>query len=335
MSGGRAPVQVTVTGAAGQIGYSLLFRIAHGDMFGPDQPVIMRLLEIEPAMKALEGVAMELDDCAFPLLAGMVLTSKAEEAFDGADWVLLVGAAPRKQGMERSDLLSVNGGIFAPQGKAIAKKAASGVRILVVGNPCNTNAYIARMNAPEVPAERWFAMMRLDENRARTQLAQKAKVPVAAISNVAVWGNHSTTQYPDAHNARIAGLPVEDVISDHGWLRGKFVEIIQKRGAAVIESRGASSAASAANAVVDSVNSIHTATAWGDWHSLAVVSHGEYSVPEGLQFGFPVRSDGEHWEVVPDLQHDDDGWKRIRVTTQELLQEQEMVKSLIPVQEAS
>ena len=335
MSGGRAPIQVTVTGAAGQIGYSLLFRIAHGDMFGPDQPVIMRLLEIEPAMKALEGVGMELDDCAFPLLAGMVLTSKAEEAFDGADWALLVGAAPRKQGMERSDLLSVNGGIFAPQGKAIAKKAASGVRILVVGNPCNTNAYIARMNAPEVPAERWFAMTRLDENRARTQLAQKAKVPVAALSNVAVWGNHSTTQYPDAHNARIAGLPVEDVISDHGWLRGKFVEIIQKRGAAVIENRGASSAASAANAVVDSVNSIRTATPWGDWHSLAVVSHGEYSVPEGLQFGFPVRSDGEHWEVVPDLQHDDDGWKRIGVTTKELLQEQEMVKSLIPAQEAS
>jgi malate dehydrogenase len=281
-------------------------------------------------MKALEGVAMELDDCAFPLLAGMELTSKAEEAFDGAEWVLLVGAAPRKQGMERADLLAVNGGIFAPQAKAIAKVATSGVRILVVGNPCNTNAYIARMNAPEVPAERWFAMTRLDENRARTQLAQKAKVPVAALSNVAIWGNHSTTQYPDAHNARIAGLPVEEVIKDHGWLKGKFVETIQKRGAAVIEARGASSAASAANAVVDSVVSIRTPTPWGDWHSLAVVSHGEYSVPEGLQFGFPVRSDGEHWEVVPDLQHDDDGWKRIRVTTQELLQEQEMVKSLIP-----
>ncbi len=332
MSGGHAPIQVTVTGAAGQIGYSLLFRIGHGDMFGPDQPVILRLLEIEPAMKALEGVAMELDDCAFPLLAGMELTSKAEEAFDRADWVLLVGAAPRKQGMERSDLLSVNGGIFAPQGKAIANKATSGVRILVVGNPCNTNAYIARMNAPEVPAERWFAMTRLDENRARSQLAQKAKVPLAAISNLGVWGNHSTTQYPDAHNARIAGLPVEDVINDHGWLKGKFVETIQKRGAAVIEARGASSAASAANAVVDSVISIRAPTPWGDWHSLAVVSHGEYGVPEGLQFGFPVRSDGEHWEVVPDLKHDDDGWKRIRITTQELLHEQEMVKELIPAQ---
>jgi malate dehydrogenase len=330
MSGGKAPIQVAVTGAAGQIGYSLLFRIAAGDMFGEDQPIVLRLLEIEPAMKALEGVAMELDDCAFPMLAGMELTHKQEEAFEGANWVLLVGAAPRKQGMERKDLLSINGGIFGPQGKAIAKKAASDVRILVVGNPCNTNAYIARMNAPEIAPERWFAMTRLDENRARSQLATKAKVPVAAISNVAIWGNHSTTQYPDAANARIAGLPVFEVISDHGWLKGKFVETIQKRGAAVIEARGASSAASAANAVVDSVVSIRNPTPWGDWHSLAVVSHGEYSVPEWLQFGFPVRSDGEHWEVVPDLHHDDDAWKRIRVTTQELLQEQELVKELVP-----
>ncbi len=334
MSGGKAPIQVTVTGAAGQIGYSLVFRIAAGDMFGPDQPIVMRMLEIEPAMKALEGVAMELEDCASPMLVDMQLTSKPEEAFEGANWVLLVGAAPRKQGMERKDLLAVNGTIFAPQGKAIAKKAASDVRILVVGNPCNTNCYIARMNAPEIAPERWFAMMRLDENRARIQIAKKAKVPVAAISNVGVWGNHSTTQYPDAANARIAGLPVFDVISDHGWLKGKFVDTIQKRGAAVIEARGASSAASAANAVVDSVISIRTPTPWGDWHSLAVVSHGEYSVPEGLQFGFPVRSDGEHWEVVPDLQHDDDAWKRIRTTTQELLQEQDMAKDLIPPPQA-
>ena len=330
MSGGKAPIQVTVTGAAGQIGYSLLFKIASGDMFGADQPIVLRLLEIEPAMKALEGVAMELDDCAYPMLAGMELTHKPEEAFEGTNWVLLVGAAPRKQGMERKDLLSVNGTIFGPQGKAIAKKAASDVRILVVGNPCNTNCYIARMNAPEIAPERWFAMTRLDENRARGQLAKKAKVPVAALSNVAVWGNHSTTQYPDAANARIAGLPVFEVISDHGWLKGKFVETIQKRGAAVIEARGASSAASAANAVVDSVVSIRTPTPWGDWHSLAVVSHGEYGVPEWLQFGFPVRSNGEQWEVVPDLHHDDDAWKRIRVTTQELLHEQDMVKELVP-----
>jgi malate dehydrogenase len=329
---GRVPIQVAVTGAAGQIGYALVFRIASGQMFGPDQPVALRMLEIEPAMKSLEGVAMELDDCAFPMLAGMELTSKPEKAFEGANWALLVGSVPRKQGMERSDLLSVNGGIFGPQGKAIAKSAASDVRILVVGNPCNTNCYIARMNAPEIPEERWFAMTRLDENRARTQLAKKAKAPVAAVTNLAIWGNHSTTQYPDARNARIAGLPVFDVIDDHGWLKGKFIETVQKRGAAVIEARGASSAASAANAVIDSVVSVRTPTPWGDWHSLAVVSHGEYNVPEGLQFGFPVRSDGEHWEVVPDLKHDDDAWDRIRKTTEELLQERDLVKGLVPAQ---
>ena len=332
MSGGRVPIQVAVTGAAGQIGYALIFRIASGQMFGADQPIILRMLEIEPAMKSLEGVAMELDDCAFPLVAGMVLTSKAEEAFEGANWALLVGSVPRKAGMERADLLSVNGGIFGPQGKAIAKTAASDVRILVVGNPCNTNCYIARMNAPEIPEERWFAMTRLDENRARTQLAKKAKVPVAALSNVAIWGNHSTTQYPDAWNARIAGLPVPEVISDHGWLKGKFIETVQKRGAAVIEARGASSAASAANAVIDSVISIRTPTPWGDWHSLAVVSRGEYNVPAGLQFGYPVRSDGVRWEVVPDLKHDDDAWDRIKKTTEELLQELELVKGLVPSQ---
>jgi malate dehydrogenase len=332
VSGGRVPIQVAVTGAAGQIGYALIFRIASGQMFGPDQPIILRMLEIEPAMKSLEGVAMELDDCAFPLLAGMALSSKAEEAFEGANWALLVGSVPRKAGMERADLLSVNGGIFGPQGKAIAKTASSDVRILVVGNPCNTNCYIARMNAPEIPEERWFAMTRLDENRARTQLAKKAKVPVAALSNVAIWGNHSATQYPDAWNARIAGLPVPEVISDHGWLKGKFIETVQKRGAAVIEARGSSSAGSAANAVIDSVQSIRTPTPWGDWHSLAVVSRGEYNVPAGLQFGYPVRSDGERWEVVPDLKHDDDAWNRIRKTTEELLQERELVKELVPAQ---
>jgi malate dehydrogenase len=328
--GARRPVQVTVTGAAGQIGYSLVFRIASGQLFGPNQPIVLRMLEIEPAMKSLQGVAMELDDCAFPLLHDMVLTSNTEEAFDGATWALLVGSIPRKAGMERGDLLSVNGRIFGPQGKAIASKAASDVRILVVGNPCNTNCYIARSNAPEVPAERWFAMTRLDENRARTQIAKKAGVPVSVVSNVAIWGNHSATQYPDARNARIAGTAVFDVISDHGWLKGKFIETIQKRGAAVIEARGASSAASAANAVIDSVNSIRNPTAWGDWHSLAVVSHGEYGVPEGLQFGFPVKSDGERWEVVDGLEHDGDAKDRIRVTTDELVLESELVKELVP-----
>jgi malate dehydrogenase len=232
--------------------------------------------------------------------------------------------------MERGDLLSINGGIFGPQGKAIAKRAANDVRILVVGNPCNTNCYIARMNAPEIPAERWFAMTRLDENRAKIQLAKKAKVPVKAVSNMAIWGNHSATQYPDARNARIAGMGVFDVISDHGWLKKDFIKTVQTRGAKVIEARGLSSAGSAANAAIDSVNSIREATPWGDWHSLAVVSHGEYGVPEWLQFGFPVRSDGTNWEVVPDLQHDDDAKERIKTTTEELIQERDLVKDLVP-----
>jgi malate dehydrogenase len=328
--GTRVPVRVAVTGAAGQIGYSLLFRIAAGDLLGPNQPIILQLLEIEPAMKALEGVAMELDDCAFPLLSDTVLTSKPEKAFDGASWVLLVGALPRKAGMERSDLLNANAGIFGPQGKAIAASAAGDVRILVVGNPCNTNCLIARSNAPEIAPERWFAMMRLDQNRGKTLLARKAGVPVQVVTNLAVWGNHSTTQYPDARNAKIAGLSTFDVISDHGWLKGKFIETVQKRGAAVIEARGSSSAASAANAVIDSVNSIWNPTPWGDWHSLAVVSHGEYAIPEGLQFGFPVKSDGTHWEVVPGLEHDGDAKDRIKKTTDELLQERELVKALLP-----
>jgi malate dehydrogenase len=329
-SGSRKPVQVTVTGAAGQIGYALLFRIASGQLLGPDQPIVLRMLEIEPAMKALEGVAMELDDCAFPLLQSMVLTSNTEEAFDGTSWALLVGSVPRKAGMERGDLLSINGGIFGPQGKAIAARAARDVRVLVVGNPCNTNCLIARSNAPDIPAERWFAMMRLDENRAKTQLAKKAGVPVSVVTNLAVWGNHSSTQYPDARNAKIAGMGVFDVINDHGWLKHGFITTVQNRGAKIIEARGLSSAASAANAVLDAVESIRTATPWGDWHSLAVVSHGEYGVPEGLQFGFPVRSDGSNWEVVTGLEHDDDAKERIRTTTEELVQERDLVKGLVP-----
>jgi malate dehydrogenase len=326
----RPPVHVTVTGAAGQIGYSLIFRIASGQMLGNDQPMVLRLLEIEPAMKALEGVAMELDDCAFPLLTDILLTSNTETAFEGASWVLLVGSVPRKAGMERGDLLSINGGIFAPQGKAIQAKASADVRILVVGNPCNTNCLIARSNAPDIPAERWFAMMRLDENRAKTQLARKAGMPVSTVSNMAIWGNHSATQYPDARNARILGLPAFEVIKDHHWLKGDFISTVQKRGAAVIEARGLSSAASAANAVIDSVTSIRTPTAWGDWTSLAVVSKGEYGVPEGLQFGFPVATDGTAWKVVEGLEHDDDAQKRIKGTTDELIQERDLVKALVP-----
>ena len=328
--GARQPVNVTVTGAAGQIGYALVFRIAAGELLGPDQPIVLRLLEIEPAMKSLEGVAMELDDCAFPLLHDIILTAKAEKAFDGTSWALLVGAVPRKQGMERGDLLSVNGGIFGPQGQAIAARAASDVRILVVGNPCNTNCLIARLNAPEIPEDRWFSMMRLDENRAKKQLANKAGVPVAVVTNMAVWGNHSTTQYPDARNAKIAGLSPFDVIKDHGWLKGKFIETVQKRGAAVIEARGLSSAASAANAVLDSVNSIRLPTPWGDWHSLGVVSHGEYGTPEGLQMGFPVRTDGWRWEVVSGLEHDNGAQDKIKKSVEELVQERELVRSLLP-----
>ena len=327
--GSRKPLHVTVTGAAGQIGYAIVFRIASGQLLGPDQPIVLRMLEIEPAMKSLEGVAMELDDCAFPLLHDMVLTSKAEEAFDGTSWALLVGSIPRKAGMERGDLLSINGGIFGPQGKAIAARAAKDVRILVVGNPCNTNCLIARSNAPDVPAERWFAMTRLDENRARTQLAKKAGVPVSQVTNMAIWGNHSATQYPDARNARIGGKPAFDVIKDHAWLKSEFITTVQKRGAAVIEARGLSSAASAANAAIDSVQSIRLPTQRGDWHSLAVVSHGEYGAPEGLQFGFPVASDGARWKVVEGLEHDADAKERIRVTTEELVQERDLVKALV------
>jgi len=328
-SADAAPVRVTVTGAAGQIGYALLFRIASGQLLGPDQPVVLRLLEIEPAMHALEGVAMELDDCAFPLLSNIVVTSDLKQAFDGTSWALLVGSVPRKAGMERRDLLNINGGIFRPQGRAVAEHAASDVRVLVVGNPCNTNCLIARTNGRDVPVERWFAMTRLDQNRAVALLARRAGVPVTDVTNVGVWGNHSTTQYPDFAHARIGGRPVPEVITDHDWLRGEFITTVQKRGAAVIEARGSSSAASAANAVVDSVASIRTPTDAGDWVSLAVPSSGEYGVPEDLQFGYPVRSTGTGWEVVTGLEHDELGRDRIRVTTEELLEERAEVAELL------
>jgi malate dehydrogenase len=324
-----APVQVTVTGAAGQIGYALLFRIASGQALGPDQPMVLRLLEIEPAMRALEGVAMELEDCAFPLLSDIVVTSDLKKAFDGTSWALLVGSVPRKAGMERRDLLNINGGIFRPQGRAVAEHAASDVRVLVVGNPCNTNCLIARSNGREVPPERWFAMTRLDQNRAVALLAGRAGVPVTDVTRVGVWGNHSTTQYPDFAHARIGGRPAPEVITNHDWLRGEFLTTVQKRGAAVIEARGSSSAASAANAVIDSVVSIRTPTDPDDWVSLAVPSSGEYDIPEGLQFGYPVRSTGSGWEVVAGLEHDDFGRDRIRITTEELLEERAEVAELL------
>ncbi len=327
----KPPIHVTVTGAAGQIGYSLLFRIASGQMLGPDQPMVLRLLEIEPGMKALEGVVMEIDDCAFPLVSDIVCTTDLDTAFDGTSLALLVGSIPRKAGMERGDLLTVNGGIFGPQGRAIAANAASDVRVLVVGNPCNTNCLIARSNAPEVPDDRWFAMTRLDENRAKAQLARKAGVPVASVSKVAIWGNHSATQFPDYANALIGGEPAAKVIDDAEWLQGEFLTTVQKRGAAVIDARGLSSAASAANAAIDSVVSIRTAASGDDFTSLAVVSNGEYGIPPGLQFGFPVRSDGSGgWSVVEGLDHDAFATERIRITTEELEGERADVADLLP-----
>lgn len=326
----QTPVRVAVSGASGNVSYALLFRIAAGDLLGRETPIELRLLDIEPAMKALEGVAMEIEDGAFPLLRKLELTSDNRTAFDGASWALLVGSVPRREGMERGDLLKINGGIFGPQGRALAAVAASDVRVLVVGNPCNTNCLIARSNAPQVPADRWFAMVRLDQNRAKWQLAKKAGVPVTEVKRLAIWGNHSATQYPDFRNATIGGRSVVDAIGDEAWLRGDFIKTIQQRGAAIISARGASSAGSAAAAVVDSVVSLHTPTSAGDCAALAVISHGEYGVPEGLQFGFPVRSSGSSWQVIEGLPHDDFAREKIRITTEELLAEREEVKDLIP-----
>ena len=325
----KPPIHVTVTGAGGQIGYSILFRIASGQLLGADQPIVLRLLEIEPAMKVLEGVCMEIDDGAFPLVHDIVATSDLKTAFDGTSWALLVGSVPRKAGMERGDLLNVNGGIFKPQGRAIAEHAAEDVRVLVVGNPCNTNCLIARANAPEVPANRWFAMTRLDENRAKAQLARKAGVLVGEVTNVAIWGNHSATQFPDFANARISGKPAPEVIQDDEWLRGDFLTTVQKRGAAIIEARGSSSAASAAAAAIDTVVSLRSATPKGDCLSVAVPSEGQYGTPEGLQFGFPVSSDGRGgWSVIEGFSHDDFAKERIKLTTDELLAERNDVKEL-------
>ncbi|MDX1952847.1 MAG: malate dehydrogenase [Verrucomicrobiota bacterium] len=325
-----SPIRVAVTGAGGQIGYSLLFRIASGAMFGPNQPVILHLVEIEAALPALNGVVMELEDCAFPLLKGIVPTANLDEGFRNVNWALLVGSVPRKQGMERKDLLGINGKIFIGQGQAIQKNGASDVRVLVVGNPCNTNCLIAMNNAKEVPADRWFAMTRLDENRAKSQLARKAGVDVTAVSNLAVWGNHSATQYPDFHNARINGKPVTEVIRDTGWLEGDFISTVQQRGAAIIKARGASSAASAANAVVDSVRSIVNPTAAGDWHSVCVCSDGSYGIEKGLICSFPVRSNGKGLEIVQGVPVNEFSRKRIDATVNELKEERALVSDLLP-----
>ena len=323
-----SPVNVTVTGAAGQIGYALLFRIAAGGLLGPDRPVRLRLLEIEPALKAAEGTAMELDDCAFPLLAGIDITADARAAFDGTNVALLVGARPRTAGMERGDLLSANGGIFKPQGEAINAGAADDVRVLVVGNPANTNALIAASHAPDVPGDRFTAMTRLDHNRALSQLAKKTGSTVNDIRQLTIWGNHSATQYPDWSKATIGGRPAEEVVGDRGWLEDTFIPTVAKRGAAIIEARGSSSAASAANAAIDHVHSWVNGTPEGDWTSAAILSDGSYGVPEGLISSFPVTSEGGEWKVVQGLQIDDFSRSRIDASVAELTEERDAVREL-------
>lgn len=323
------PITVSITGAAGQIGYALLFRIASGAMFGPDQRVNLRLIEIEPALGALNGTVMELDDCAFPLLNSITATSDLNVGFTGADWALLVGSVPRGPGMERKDLLEINGKIFTGQGQAIAANGAAGVRTLVVGNPCNSNALIA-MNNADVPNNQFFAMTRLDENRAKAQLAQKAGVHPSQVTNMTIWGNHSATQYPDFTNALIDGKPVTDFISDQAWLEGEFITTVQQRGAAIIGARGASSAASAANGIVDTVRSLTTPTPQGDWTSVCVCSDGSYGIDEGLIASFPVRTeDGKSWSIVPGVPLDEFSRGKVETSVQELREEREAVSGLL------
>jgi len=323
-----SPVRVAVTGAAGQIGYAILFRIASGQLLGPDTPVHLSLLEIPAALKAVEGTAMEIDDCAFPLVAGVDITDDPNKAFDGASVALLIGARPRSKGMERSDLLEANGGIFKPQGKALNDHAASDIKVLVVGNPANTNCLIAKSNAPDIPAERFTSMMRLDHNRAIAQLAAKAGATVSDITNMTVWGNHSPTQYPDIFNAKVKGKNAAEAVNDQEWLENDFLPTVQKRGAAVIEARGASSAASAANAAVDHIHDWVMGTADGDWVSMGIPSEGSYGIAEGVIFGFPVTCAGGSYEIVQGLDLNDFSKSRLDVTVNELKDERETVKQL-------
>jgi len=325
----NSPIKVAVTGAAGQIGYSLLFRIASGSMFGPGQPVHLSLIEIPPALGALEGVVMELHDCAFPLLKGITPTADLDEGFRDVNWALLVGSIPRKAGMERGDLLGINGKIFIGQGQAIEKNAASDVHVLVVGNPCNTNCLIAMNNAKSIPRDRWFAMTRLDENRAKAQLAQKAGVDVTDVTNMTIWGNHSSTQYPDFYNAKIKGKNADEAISDEAWFKEAFIPAVQQRGAAIIKARGSSSAASAANAVVDTIRSLTTDTKAGDWHSVAVCSDGSYGVEKDLISSFPVRTGSGEWQIVPDVPINNFSRAKIDASAAELKEEKGLVKELI------
>jgi malate dehydrogenase len=320
-------VKVAVTGAAGQIGYSLLYRIASGDLLGEDQPVFLQLLEITPAMGALDGVVMELDDCALPLVAGVMTTDDANRAFDGVNYALLVGSRPRTKGMERKDLLEANGAIFTGQGKALAAGAASDVRILVVGNPANTNCLIAMNNAREIPRERFTAMTRLDHNRAKAQLAHKCSVPVAAVSRMTIWGNHSATQYPDVYHAHVEGKPAIDLV-DHAWIEKEFIPTVQQRGAKVIETRGSSSAASAANAALNHVRDWALGTEAGDWVSMAVPSDGSYGVPDGLISGFPCTTRDGQWSIEQGLDIDDFSRSRIDASVGELVEERDAVSEL-------
>jgi malate dehydrogenase len=322
------PVTVTVTGAAGQIGYALLFRVASGQLLGPDVPVRLRLLEIPPALKAAEGTAMELDDCAFPLLAGIDITDDARAAFDGVNVALLVGARPRTAGMERGDLLEANGGIFKPQGEAINAGAADDVRVLVVGNPANTNALIAAAHAPDVPKDRFTAMTRLDHNRAMSQLSKKTGSPVADIKKLTIWGNHSATQYPDIFHAEVGGKNAAEVVGDQDWLENEFIPTVAKRGAAIIDARGASSAASAANAAIDHVRDWTRGTPGDEWVSMAIPSDGSYGVEDGLISSFPVTTSGGRYEIVQGLEIDDFSRARIDATANELGEERDAVKEL-------
>jgi malate dehydrogenase len=327
----KKPVRVAVTGAAGQIGYSLLFRIASGEMLGKDQPVILQLLEIpdEKAQKALKGVMMELDDCAFPLLQSMVAAADPKVAFKDADIALLVGARPRGPGMERKDLLEANGAIFVPQGKALNEVASRDVRVLVVGNPANTNALIAMKNAPSLKPTQFTAMMRLDHNRALTQVAQKLGKPVTSVKKMTIWGNHSATQYPDVFSAEVEGQKAVKLINDQAWIEGTFIPTVQKRGAAIIEARGLSSAASAANAAIDHVRDWVNGTPAGDWVSMGIPSDGSYGIPEGLMFGYPTTCSGGRYEIVKGLEHNDFAKGKIAATQKELTEERVSIQHLL------
>ena len=320
--------KITVTGAAGQIGYALLFRIASGQLLGPDRPVELRMLEITPALGAAEGTAMELLDCAFPLLSGIEISDQPDEAFDGANIAFLVGARPRTKGMERGDLLEANGGIFAPQGKAINDKAADDIRVLVVGNPANTNALIAMGNAPDVPAERFTAMTRLDHNRAIAQLASKTGRPVPEIERMIIWGNHSATQYPDINHCLVKGKPATSLV-DQPWIEKDFIPTVQQRGAAIIKARGASSAASAASAAIDHVRDWFHGSPQGDWLSMGIPSDGSYGIPEGVIYSYPVVCRGGRYEIVQGLSIDEFSRQRMDATHKELLEERDGVKDLL------